>query len=170
MAQDTHDESGRNDARDPQRESLRAAADLLARILDTAIPIPGTPLRIGLDPLLGLLPGIGDALANLIGSTILILAVRLSVPKIVLVRMGVNVLLNGALGAIPVVGDAFSVWFQSNVRNAALLRRASASVRRPARLSDWLFVLGILLTALALIGAATLAMFWLIARLWQLVQ
>lgn len=170
MAQDARDESGRDDARDPQRESLRAAADLLARILDTAIPIPGTNLRIGLDPLLGLLPGIGDALANLTGSIILILAVRLSVPKIVLMRMGVNVLLNGAIGSIPVAGDAFSAWFRSNVRNAALLRRASSSTRRPARLSDWIFVIGILLTTLALIAGLAMAILWLIARLWHLAQ
>ena len=170
MARDRWKESVEEDTRDPQRESLRAAADLLARILDTAIPIPGTNLRIGLDPLLGLLPGIGDALANLIGSTILMLAARLSVPKIVLMRMGVNILLNGAIGAIPVAGDAFSVWFQSNARNAVLLRRANTSTHRSARMSDWIFVVGILLATLALIIAATLAVLWLITRLWQMVQ
>lgn len=154
----------------PDRETLRAAADLLARVLDTVIPIPGTTLRVGLDPLLGLLPGIGDTLASLIGSAILILATRLRVPKIVLVRMSLNVLLNGAIGAIPVVGDLFSVWFQSNARNAVLLRRASTSSRRPSTLWDWTFVIGILTTTLALIAGATLALFWLVARLWELAQ
>jgi hypothetical protein len=157
-------------AHDPEGESLRAAADLLARILDTAIPIPGTTLRVGLDPLLGLVPGIGDTLASLIGSAILILAARLRVPKIMLIRMSLNVLVNGAIGSIPVAGDAFSVWFQSNARNAALLRRASFSSSRPARMSDWVFVIGILATTLALIGAATIAVVWLIARLWQRAQ
>lgn len=158
------------DTNDPDRERLRAAADFLARILDRAIPIPGTNLSIGLDPLIGLLPGVGDTLASLLGSAILILAARLRVPKIVLFRMSLNMLLNGAIGAVPVVGDLFSVWFQSNARNAALLRRASASSPRPSTFWDWAFVLGVLLVSLTLILIAAMAMVWLIARLWQLVQ
>ncbi|TRZ99472.1 MAG: DUF4112 domain-containing protein, partial [Nitrospiraceae bacterium] len=64
-----------------------AAAELLAKILDTTVKIPGTSLYVGLDPLLGLIPGIGDMLANLIGTVILILAARLQVPQIVIARM-----------------------------------------------------------------------------------
>jgi len=87
----------------------------------------------------------------------------------VLVRMCLNLLLNGVLGTIPGVGDAFSVWFQSNVRNAALLRRASAT-ERPSTITDWAFVLGLLLGTLALLLTMIVATLWLIARLWQLVH
>jgi len=159
---------------DPNRDQLLAAADWLARMLDTAIPVPGTRLRIGVDPLLGFMslkwPGSGDALVSLIGSVILLLATRLRVPKIVLVRMSLNMLLNGAIGAIPVFGDVFSVWFRSNARNAALLRRAAASSPRPSTVWDWVFVLGVLDVTMGLIVGVAIAILLLIARLWQLVN
>lgn len=98
-------------------------AELLAMVLDTTVKIPGTPLYLGLDPLLGLIPGIADVIVNLIGTVILGLAARLQVPQIVIARMAVNLLINGTAGAIPVFGDLFSVWFRSNARNAVLLGR-----------------------------------------------
>ena len=155
---------------DLERERLRHYAEDLARFLDTAIRIPGTPIRIGLDPLLGLIPGIGDVLASAIGSYILFLASRLGVPKIVIVRMALNLILNGVIGAIPGAGDLFSVWFQSNVRNARLLRRHSSATMTPSTASDWVFVVGVLVAALAVIGGAMIGILWLIASLWQLVQ
>ncbi len=155
---------------DPDVESLRASADLLARMLDTVVCIPGTNIRLGLDPLIGLIPGIGDALASLIGSTILLMGVQLRVPRIVLVRMGVNVALNGAIGAIPVFGDLFSIWFKSNVQNANLLRRASGRGRRRATAGDWLFVTGVLVSALLLVLGAIVGILWLVARIWELIQ
>ena len=155
---------------DPERDRLRHYAEDLAGLLDTAIRIPGTPIRIGLDPLIGLIPGIGDVLASAIGSYILFLASRLAVPKIVIARMALNLILNGVIGAIPAAGDLFSVWFQSNVRNARLLRRHSSATVTPSTASDWVFVLGVLMAALAIIGGAMIGILWLIARLWQLVQ
>lgn len=115
---------------DPEAEALCESAELLAKILDHAIRIPRTNLYLGLDPLIGLVPGAGDLLASLIGAAILVMAVRLRAPRITLVRMCLNLLLNGVLGAVPGLGDVFSVWFQSNRRNAALLRRASAAPPR----------------------------------------
>ncbi|HSA84789.1 MAG TPA: DUF4112 domain-containing protein, partial [Nitrospira sp.] len=111
--------------RDEGREHLLAIADMLARVLDTTVKIPGTSLYIGLDPLLGLLPGIGDAIANLIGTVILGIATRLKLPRIVLARMSLNLLINGTFGAVPIVGDLFSVWFRSHAKNAVLLREAA---------------------------------------------
>lgn len=157
-------------ANDQETEALRASADLLARILDTILPIPGTKLRIGVDPLLGLIPGIGDTVASLIGSVILLMAVRLQVPRIVLARMSLNVLLNGAIGAIPGIGDLFSVWFRSNARNATLLRRASAPAHGRAMASDWIFVGTVLFMTLAIIVGVTVGILWLLARLWRLLQ
>ncbi len=153
MERDRRDKpSLENPAPDLEAEALRESAELLATILDRAIRIPGTNLYLGLDPLIGLIPGLGDALAGLIGAAILVMAVRLRVPKITLVRMCVNLLLNGALGAVPGLGDAFSVWFQSNVRNAALLRRASVAPRA-AGIMDWTFVVGLLTGTLLLLLA-----------------
>lgn len=83
--------------------------------------------------------------------------------------MCLNLLLNGVLGAIPGAGDAFSVWFQSNVRNAALLRRASAAPR-PSTITDWAFVLGLLAATLTLLLSAIIGILWLIAKLWRLAQ
>ena len=151
-----------------QREDLRRFADLIARILDTSFRIPGTGIRFGLDPLLGLLPGAGDAVASLIGSTILILAAKLQVPRIVLIRMSSNMAINAIVGAVPFVGDAFSVWFRSNTRNAELLRRHAAAERQPSTLQDWLFVLSLgTATLLVIIGAIVLVL-WGISALWKL--
>ena len=152
------------------REALRRAADILAKVLDTALPIPGTRVRLGLDPIIGLLPGIGDALASFVGSAIVVMASQLHVPRIVLTRMSLNVLVNGVVGAIPVAGDFFSIWFRSNARNAELLRRHGASRRRPSTFGDWAFVAGIILATLAVIVGAIVVILWVIARLWELVR
>lgn len=152
------------------REAIRRTADVLARILDTAVRIPGTGIRIGLDPLLGLLPGIGDALASLLGSTILMMAFQLRVPKIVMLRMSVNLLLNGVIGAVPVAGDLFSIWFKSNARNAELLRRHSSPTQGPSTTMDWVFVIGVLIATLALTLATIIGVLWVVARVWDLVS
>jgi len=105
------------------RQDYIRIARLLANTLDRSIVIPGTDIRLGLDPLIGLIPGVGDAIASLAGSMILFLAAQVQVPKIVLIRMSLNVAINGLLGSIPLIGDLFSVWFHSNVRNVELLER-----------------------------------------------
>ena len=82
-------------------------AKFLADLLDQRFTIPGTSIRIGLDPIVSLIPGIGDLLANLTGSLILLIAAQLGVPKIALARMGINVGINTILGAVPIFGDDF---------------------------------------------------------------
>ena len=154
--------------RDDVREHLLAIADLLAKVLDTTVKIPGTSLSIGLDPLIGLIPGIGDALANLIGTVILGLAARVRVPRIVLARMSLNLLINGVVGAIPIAGDLFSVWFQSNMRNAALLRAAAMKPDRETR-PDWLYVGGIVGGTVALMLLAIAFVVWAVAKLWSVI-
>ena len=137
----------------------------LADLLDQRFTIPGTSIRVGLDPILGLVPGIGDALANIAGSAILIIAVQLNIPKIVLTRMGLNIAANALIGAIPVFGAIFSIWFRSNAKNADLLERYAGSERRRAGLDDWLFVAGII-SAVVLIGfGIILAIVWVIGWL-----
>jgi hypothetical protein len=146
----------------PERERLLGLADLLAKALDATVKIPGTSLYLGLDPLLGLIPGIGDAIANLLGTIILGLATRLQVPRIVLARMSLNLLINGTVGAVPIVGDLFSVWFRSHARNAVLLREAAMDPERETR-RDWFYVAGIiagtvLFLLLAIAGVVSLSM------------
>lgn len=153
--------------RDEAREHLPAIADMLAKALDTTIKIPGTSISIGLDPLLGLIPGVGDVLANLIGTIILALATRLQLPRIVLARMSLNLLINGAVGAVPVVGDLFSVWFRSHARNAALLREAALKVDRETH-ADWFYVVGIIGGTVALLMLMIAFVIWLVIKLWAM--
>lgn len=150
---------------DPQREALIATAELLAKILDTTVKIPGTPFYVGLDPLLGLIPGLGDILANLIGTVMLVLAARLHVPRIVMARMSLNLLINGTIGAIPVFGDLFSVWFRSHARNAVLLREAAATPSRNNH-RDWLYIVGIIGGTIFLLLLAIAAVMWVVVKLW----
>ncbi len=153
--------------RDEGREPLLAIADMLARVLDTTVKIPGTSLYIGLDPLLGLLPGIGDVIANLIGTVILGIATRLKLPRIVLARMSLNLLINGTFGAVPIVGDLFSVWFRSHAKNAVLLREAAMKPDRETH-ADWFYVLGIIGGTVALLLAMIAFVAWLVVKLWTM--
>lgn len=155
--------------RDEAREHLLAIADLIAKVMDTTIRIPGTSWYIGLDPLLGLIPGIGDALANLIGTVILGLGTRLQVPRIVLARMSLNLLINGTVGAIPIFGDLFSVWFRSHSRNAALLRDAALKPDRETH-ADWFYVGGIIGGTVGLLLLAIAFMIWLVYKLLVMVS
>ena len=144
---------------------MLAMADLLAKILDTTVKIPGTPFYLGLDPLLGLIPGIGDLLANLMGTVILGLAARLQVPQIVIARMSLNLLINGTVGAIPVAGDLFSVWFRSHARNADLLRLAATEPYRETRQAR-LYVAGIIGGTAMLLLLSIALILWIVVRLW----
>lgn len=155
--------------RDEAREHLLAIADIIANVMDTTIRIPGTSWYIGLDPLLGLIPGIGDALANLIGTIILGLGTRLQVPRIVLARMSLNLLINGTVGAVPIVGDLFSVWFRSHSRNAALLREAAMKQDRETH-ADWFYVGGIIGGTVALLLFTIAVIIWLSYKLWTMVS
>lgn len=149
-----------------QRQAMVEAAELLAKVLDATVKVPGTSLYLGLDPLIGLIPGIGDVLAGLMGTIILGLAARLQIPRIVIARMSVNLLINGVLGAIPIFGDLFSVWFQSNSRNAELLRRAATQSARATQ-GDWAYVVGLIGgTVLLLLGLVALVL-WLAISLWS---
>ena len=105
--------------------SRRAAVDridLLATVFDTAFVVPRARIRFGAEALLRLVPGIGDAAASALSLYLLYEASRLGVPRVLLARMLANVLLEGAVGAVPFAGDAFDILFRANRRNVALLR------------------------------------------------
>ena len=123
--------------------SLEPLFRWLALIMDEFLRFPGTKIRFGLDPIIGLLPGIGDVASAIISAVALVHAARYGVPKILLARMAMNILINELVGIIPGLGDAFSFWFKSNVRNYELLRRYSAAPARSRR-GDWIFLVAIL--------------------------
>ncbi|MBA4190693.1 MAG: DUF4112 domain-containing protein [Planctomycetaceae bacterium] len=108
----------------------------LAKLLDEAFTLPGTNKKIGLDPILGFIPVIGDLGSAAIGGYILMVASKLGVPPIVLWRMLLNLTVDTVVGAIPFVGDAFDVAFKANTMNAKLLAKSLAEPHR-ARRSSW---------------------------------
>ena len=99
-----------------------ARLDALANLLDTAFILPGTNVRFGFDALIGLVPGIGDAITTLISLYIVHEARQLGAPSHVIIRMLANIALDGFVGAVPLVDDAFDVMWRSNRRNVQLLR------------------------------------------------
>ena len=95
----------------------------MARVLDSAVRIPGTPVRFGLDAVLGLIPGVGDVVGAAAAGYIVLAAARLGAPPSVLVRMLLNVGVDTVVGAVPLLGDLFDLGWRSNTRNVALLER-----------------------------------------------
>ena len=104
------------------RTQKMQALDRLAWILDSSLKVPGTQWRVGLDGLIGLIPGIGDVTAGAVSSYILLQAVKMGVPSMVIARMALNIVLESVVGAIPVLGDIFDFMFKANQRNVNLMR------------------------------------------------
>jgi len=129
-------------------------ARALARALDTAVGVPGTPIRVGLDALLGLIPGAGDLASAALSGYIVLIAVRAGTPTIVIWRMLGNIGIDTLVGSVPVFGDLFDVAFKSNVKNVELLERYAAKPTAVTKRSRWLAALVIAVLALALIGIA----------------
>ena len=125
----------------------------LAHYLDRIFRIPGTDIRFGLDPILGLIfPGAGDAMSTLLSGYIVWRSVRYGIPKIVVGRMVFNVALDYVVGSIPLVGDFFDFGFKANSKNLELLNRFAPGGRTPSW-KDWLWAAA-LLTALGLLVLA----------------
>ncbi len=149
---------------EPERRRL-ARAERLAYLLDNAIRIPGTSFRFGLDPILGLVPGLGDALGALASAWIVIEAARFGASRAVLLRMVYNIAIDTLIGAIPAAGDLFDFVWKSDAKNVALLRRhlerPDAAHRASRRL---LITVLLLLVAIALgsvVGAILLVRYLL---------
>ena len=142
-------------------------ARFLADLLDQRFTIPGTSIRIGLDPIVSLIPGVGDLLANLTGSVILVIAAQLGVSKIVLTRMGINIAINTLLGAVPFFGDVISIWYRSNVKNVELLERYVGKESKRADSKDWLFVIALIVGLLLLLGGIVVFGIWVLKQIWQ---
>ena len=104
------------------RDSDFERLDRLATLLDNSIRIPGTRIRVGLDGLIGLVPGIGDSLMLLISLYVVLRARMLGAPMSIILQMLVNVALDFVVGSVPVLGDIFDIAFKANIRNIDLLR------------------------------------------------
>ncbi|HWN09016.1 MAG TPA: DUF4112 domain-containing protein [Pyrinomonadaceae bacterium] len=149
-----------------QKVKVDESLERLSWLMDDMIKIPGLNWRLGLDALVGLVPGFGDAATSLVSFYILASAVRYRVPKITLLRMGLNLGIDYLVGSLPFVGDLFDAWWKSNQRNVTLLSEratVSDSDAREGKLSDWLFVgLIMLLLAGLAVGAAVVSLYLLL--------
>jgi len=137
----------------------------LGWLMDDVFRVPVLGWRFGLDALLGLIPGLGDTSTSLVSFYILAAAVRYRVPKITLLRMGLNIAFDYVIGSLPVVGDVADAWWKSNRMNLDLLRKratVSAAEARSGRASDWLFVGGIIAVLVVLaLGSAAVSIYLL---------
>jgi hypothetical protein len=152
----------------PRWPRLTPAARAIERsvhLLDSAIAIPGTRLRVGLDPVLGLLlPAVGDMLAGFVSLGVLFLALQYRVPAGVLGRMVFNVGLDAAVGGIPIVGDAFDFVWKANERNFALLMRHRGDLPKRSSWMYWLASASLILIALACVVSPVVLIVWLALR------
>ena len=126
--------------------------------------MPGTSIRFGWDPIIGLVPWVGDVLTALLSLAIIVEAHRMRVSRIIQIRMLLNVVIDVCLGIVPVVGDVADVFWKSNSKNMALLERHAAEVR-PATRGDWLFVSGIVAAVIAVALVPLFVMYWLVSQL-----
>ncbi len=143
-------------------EQLSKKLDNLAWLLDNSIKIPGTSWKIGLDGILGLIPGVGDLAAGGLSTYILYQAVKLKVPKVILARMTLNILLESVIGVIPVFGDLFDFMFKANQRNVDLMRQYVLNPKDTAQQST-LAVVGVIVALFVVMGLMVWGMFALVA-------
>lgn len=149
--------------RNGRRDAAVRRLDTLGYLLDDSIPIPGTGMRVGIDALIGLVPGVGDVVGVLLSSWIVLQGARLGVGATVIARMLLNLVVDGVVGAIPFLGDLFDAGWKANDRNLRLLHRALESPQAVRRASGAV-VLGVVLLLVALV-VGTIALAWLVIGL-----
>ena len=121
----------------------------MTHLLDELIEVPGTSIKLGLDPVIGLIPVAGDALSALAGGWVILEASRFGLPRVVLARMVVNLALDLGIGAIPLLGDAYDLLFRSNSRNLELFRKHALDPAASTRGEQALFIgLGLLIVGI----------------------
>jgi hypothetical protein len=136
--------------RSQPRSSVESVFNLVSLIMDRLIRIPGLKKRLGLNPIVDLVPGFGDLAAALVSVSVIVYGIRRGIPKIVLGRMALNVLINEVVGLIPVIGSVFAFWFQANTRNYQMIRGHIETPGRSTK-SDKIFVgliLGLVVTVI----------------------
>lgn len=148
----------------PDQARRLEALRKVTRLLDTAIVVPGTTFRIGLDPILGLIPGLGDLVSPLFALAILWQARDLGVPRVVQLRMVFNVAIDALVGVLPFMGDLFDFIWKANAKNMALLER-HATGPRGASAGDWLFVAAVIVVLIMTAVLPLLIAGWLLAAI-----
>jgi hypothetical protein len=144
----------------PDRLAALQRAKRIARLLDSAVSIPGTSIRFGLDPIIGLFPGVGDVAGGAMSAWIILIAGQLGAPMSVLLRMVLNIVVDTAIGAVPVLGDLFDFGWKANMRNVALLE---VFVDRPhaARRSSQAVAIAVAVVALLIVAGLGVGLFYL---------
>ncbi len=140
-----------NTANKSQAASLRRLRQI-SHLLDNAIPIPGTKYRIGLDPILGLIPGGGDLIGSVFAGYVVFKSAQMGVPQETLVQMAANIVFDTVAGTVPVAGDLLDVGWKANVKNIELLDAHLGSPEPVGKKADWLFVVALLLGLMLIVG------------------
>jgi hypothetical protein len=154
-------ESGARVNPDPAR-SADETIERLAWLMDRSIQLPGG-YSVGLDPIIGLVPGIGDLIGTLVSSAIVVQAHRAGIPRSTLLRMVTNVGIDAVVGAIPFLGDLFDFAFKANTKNLELYRSARTGARDTRR--DVGFLVAVLVALGSIVALPVLGIIWLIQRL-----
>lgn len=131
----------------------------VARLLDSAIAVPGTSRTIGLDPILGLIPGLGDLVSPIFTIGVIWQARELGVPRVVQLRMIFNAAIDALVGLVPLAGDLFDFAWKANDRNMALLERHAYEVQTPSA-SDWAFVVAAVVLLIGIASVPFLLLGW----------
>jgi len=139
-----------------------AALDRLASLLDDQFRVPGTSLRFGLDPIIGLLPGIGDMISGLAGFLFVYAAWERGLPRVTIARMLTNIAIDTLTGTLPIFGDLFDAYWKSNRMNYNLLLRQRMSPRAYHTSRDWLFFLMLALVVAAMVVVPLVVLVWLV--------
>ncbi len=163
----------------PRTDPSRARADrsralteveALAWLLDNSIPVPGTGgRRLGIDAIIGLLPVFGDLVSGGLGLFVVWRGSRMGLPRVVVARMLANSAIDFVIGSIPVIGDAFDLWFKANTRNLGIMRRYIEQPDTSTR-SEWLVIsglVGLLIAIVAVIGWMIVAVIAAVAGLFS---
>jgi hypothetical protein len=145
----------------PRQLASNEHLDYVAALLDDIFRIPGTKIRFGLDALIGWVPGIGDAMTGIASFLIVFASWRRGAQAVTLIRMIANVLLETAIGAIPVAGDVFHVVWKANRRNYRLLIREREEPGAKTR-QDWIFLAVLLFAVIAAAGIPIAILIWLL--------
>jgi len=153
---------------DPNAAKLNRLRSL-SHLLDNAIPIPGTTFRVGIDPILGLLPGAGDFMGIAFSAYIVVEAALLGLPRQTLIRMVFNIILDELVGTVPVVGDWFDFGWKANTKNMALLEAHMASPQSSKR-ADWWFIILLLSGLLLFVAGITAISLFIFGKLFQLIS
>jgi Domain of unknown function (DUF4112) len=132
----------------------------VTHVLDELVSVPGTPIKVGLDPVIGVIPIAGDALAGLVGVWVILEASRFGIPRVVLGRMVANLVVDLGIGAIPLLGDVYDLFFRSNSRNLDLFRRHALDPGASTR-GEQAFFIGLVVLAIGLLWLAATIIGWL---------